>query len=160
MITGLDHIAIAVRDFEATVDAYRRLFGREPDLEPGDGAHRAWFCFPNMAFEIIAPGNDHPGHQVRKRLDEAGEGQWLAAFQVDDVAGSTRLLERRGLPASTIVQSLQTNATVINGAWCDCFERNDIHVGVVRAVTNTGSTAVSTAPKPRPAAIASSWWPM
>jgi catechol 2,3-dioxygenase-like lactoylglutathione lyase family enzyme len=97
LITGLDHIAIAVRDFKATVDAYRRLFGREPDLEPGDGAHRAWFRFPNMAFEIIAPGDDHPGHQVRKRLEEAGEGQWLAAFQVDDVAGSTRLLERRGL---------------------------------------------------------------
>ena len=81
MITGLDHIAIAVRDFKATVDAYRRLFGREPDLEPGDGAHRAWFRFPNMAFEIIAPGDDHPGHQVRKRLEDAGEGQWLAAFQ-------------------------------------------------------------------------------
>jgi uncharacterized protein len=41
-----------------------------------------------------------------------------------------RLLERRGLPPGTIVQSLQTNATVINAAWCDCFTRNGIHVGV------------------------------
>ena len=41
-----------------------------------------------------------------------------------------RLLEGRGLPASTVVQSLQTNATTIDGAWCDCFERNGIHVGV------------------------------
>ncbi|MCS5697688.1 GRRM system radical SAM/SPASM domain protein [Cyanobium sp. FGCU-52] len=41
-----------------------------------------------------------------------------------------RLLERRGLPPHTIVQSLQTNATTIDGAWCDCFERNGIHVGV------------------------------
>ncbi len=39
-------------------------------------------------------------------------------------------LERRGLPPGTISQSLQTNATVIDGAWCDCFERNGIHVGV------------------------------
>lgn len=41
-----------------------------------------------------------------------------------------RLLERRGLPPGTIVQSLQTNATVINAGWCDCFIRNGIHVGV------------------------------
>ena len=39
-------------------------------------------------------------------------------------------LARRGLPPETIVQSLQTNATVIDAAWCDCFIRNGIHVGV------------------------------
>ena len=52
------------------------------------------------------------------------------AFYDQASARLRQLLERRGLPASTIVQSLQTNATVINGDWCDCFERNDIHVGV------------------------------
>ena len=52
------------------------------------------------------------------------------AFYDQASARLRQLLERRGLPANTIVQSLQTNATVINGAWCDCFERNDIHVGV------------------------------
>lgn len=97
MITGLDHVAVAVRDFDAAVDGYRRMFGREPDLQPGDGAQRAWFRFPNMALEIVAPGDDHPGHAVRARLDEAGEGVWLAAFQVDDVAAATKLLGRRGL---------------------------------------------------------------
>jgi uncharacterized protein len=39
-------------------------------------------------------------------------------------------LKRHGLPPGTIVQSLQTNAVVIDDAWCDCFERNGIHVGV------------------------------
>jgi len=41
-----------------------------------------------------------------------------------------QVLERHGLPPHTINQSLQTNATVIDAAWCDCFERNGIHVGV------------------------------
>ena len=41
MITALDHVAIAVEDFDAAVDGYRRLLGREPDLEPGGGAKRA-----------------------------------------------------------------------------------------------------------------------
>ena len=29
-----------------------------------------------------------------------------------------------------IEQHVQTNATLINDDWCDCFERNDIVVGV------------------------------
>ena len=39
-------------------------------------------------------------------------------------------LQRHGRPPELICQSVQTNATVINGAWCDCFERNRIEVGV------------------------------
>ena len=98
MITGLDHVAIAVRDFDAAVDAYRRLLGREPEMEPRDGADRAWFHFPNMALEVIAPSGEGPaGDRVRARLDAAGEGQWICAFQVDDLDAAGRLLSRRGL---------------------------------------------------------------
>ncbi|MEY4297657.1 MAG: hypothetical protein RLZZ423_836 [Cyanobacteriota bacterium] len=39
-------------------------------------------------------------------------------------------LRRHGLPPDTIRQSLQTNGLTIDEAWCDCFERNAIHVGV------------------------------
>lgn len=39
-------------------------------------------------------------------------------------------LRRHGLPLDMIRQSLQTNGLTINEAWCDCFERNAIHVGV------------------------------
>lgn len=98
MITGLDHVAIAVRDFDAAVEGYRRLLGREPELTPGDGARRAWFAFPNMALELIAAdGAGAAGDRVRAHLDAAGEGVWLAAFAVDDVAATARLLARRGL---------------------------------------------------------------
>ena len=108
MIRALDHVAIAVRDFEVSVDAYRRLFGREPELEPREGADRAWFHFPHMAMEIIAPsGPGSAGDRVRARLDSAGEGQWIAAFQVEDPDAAARLLSRRGLdvePAGTVVR--------------------------------------------------------
>jgi catechol 2,3-dioxygenase-like lactoylglutathione lyase family enzyme len=108
MIRALDHIAVAVRDFEASVDAYRRLLGREPELEPRDGADRAWFHFPNMALEVIAPSGDGPaGERVRARLDAAGEGQWICAFQVDDLDAAARLLSRRGLevePVGTVAR--------------------------------------------------------
>jgi len=52
------------------------------------------------------------------------------AFYDEATERIRRLLARRALPPSTIVQSLQTNATVIDAAWCDCFIRNGIHVGV------------------------------
>jgi catechol 2,3-dioxygenase-like lactoylglutathione lyase family enzyme len=98
VIAGLDHVAVAVRDFGAAVDGYRRLLGRAPDIEPRDGARRAWFRFPNMALEVIAPdGEGAAGDRLRARLDEAGEGIWLAAFKVDDIAAASRLLSRRGL---------------------------------------------------------------
>jgi catechol 2,3-dioxygenase-like lactoylglutathione lyase family enzyme len=104
MIMGLDHVAVAVRDFEASVDAYRRLLGREPELEPRDGANRAWFHMANMALEVISPssskeggGQGPAGDRVRARLDDAGDGQWIVAFQSDDVAADARLLGRRGL---------------------------------------------------------------
>jgi catechol 2,3-dioxygenase-like lactoylglutathione lyase family enzyme len=98
VITGLDHVAIAVRDFDAAVDGYRRLLGREPEPEPRDGANRAWFHLANMALEVIAPSGDGPaGDRVRARLDQAGDGQWIAAFRSDDVVADARLLARRGL---------------------------------------------------------------
>ncbi|HXA40080.1 MAG TPA: VOC family protein, partial [Phenylobacterium sp.] len=98
MIIGLDHVAIAVRDFDAAVDGYRRLLGREPDFAPRDGANRAWFRFPNMALEVIAPnGEGAAGDRIRARIEAAGEGIWLAAFAVEDVAAASRLMGRRGL---------------------------------------------------------------
>lgn len=98
MIVGLDHIAVAVRDFEAAVDGYRRLLGREPELDPREGADRAWFHFPNMALEVIAPGGVGPAaDRVRARLDEAGEGPWITAFKVTDLEADARLFARRGL---------------------------------------------------------------
>ncbi len=98
MITALDHIAVAVRDLEPAVDAYRRMLGVEPDREPGDGADRAWFRFTNMALELIAPtGPGGAGDRLRAQLEAHGEGVWLLAFGAPDVAAAARLLARRGI---------------------------------------------------------------
>jgi uncharacterized protein len=64
-------------------------------------------------------------------LWHAGEPLTVPIAFYDEATALLRtVLARHGLPTSTVTQSLQTNATVINGAWCDCFARNDIHVGV------------------------------
>ncbi|MEB3256347.1 MAG: cyclophane-forming radical SAM/SPASM peptide maturase GrrM/OscB [Synechococcaceae cyanobacterium] len=64
-------------------------------------------------------------------LWHAGEPLSLpVAFYDEATARLQALLARRSLPSHTILQSLQTNAIVIDAAWCDCFARNNIHVGV------------------------------
>jgi len=52
------------------------------------------------------------------------------AFYDEASAVIAGVLRRHGLPTDTVIQAIQTNATVINQAWCDCFRRNGIHVGV------------------------------
>ena len=131
MIRGLDHVAIAVRDFDAAVDGYRRLLGREPDFAPRDGASRAWFRFPNMALEVVSPSGEGPaGDRVRAQLEAAGEGVWLAAFAVEDVAAASRLLSRRGVAVEPEVQAelraIETKRPVgIGGVDDDVVEPGD-----------------------------------
>ena len=102
MISGLDHVALTVRDLDAAVDGYRRMLGVEPNWIGGDGgARHAWFQLPNMALDIIAPhGEGAFGDRIRDHLDHNGEGIWAMAFAVDDIEAACRLLKRRGVEAS------------------------------------------------------------
>jgi len=64
-------------------------------------------------------------------LWHAGEPLTLPPAFYDAASACIRsALERHGLPTDAVLQSLQTNGISINEAWCDCFERNRIHVGV------------------------------
>lgn len=102
MISGLDHVALVVRDLDAAVDGYSRLFGVTPEwIGRGGGVRQAWFQFPNMALDLIAPeGEGAFADGVRAHLDASGEGVWALAFASDDLAGDVKLLNRRGIPAS------------------------------------------------------------
>lgn len=102
MITGLDHVALVVRDLDAAMAGYARLFGVTPDwVGRGGGVRQAWFQFPNMALDLISPeGSGAFADGIRAHLDSAGEGVWALAFASDDLAGDVKLMNRRGLPAS------------------------------------------------------------
>lgn len=102
MIVGLDHIALVVRDLDAAVDGYARMFGVTPDwIGRGGGVRQAWFQFPNVALDLISPeGEGAFADGMRAHLDAAGEGVWALAFASDDLAGDVKLMNRRGIPAS------------------------------------------------------------
>ena len=102
MITGLDHVALAVNDLDAAIAGYSALLGRKPNWIGGDGgARHAWFQLPNMALDVITPhGEGAFGDTIRKHLAEHGEGVWALAFTVSDIEAASKLLGRRGLRGS------------------------------------------------------------
>jgi catechol 2,3-dioxygenase-like lactoylglutathione lyase family enzyme len=104
MITALDHVVLAVRDFDAAVVAYEALLGRVARrTEPANGAVRAWFKLGNVALEVIAPAGDGvAGERVRERLAEHGEGPSMLAFAVTDLDAAGRRLARRGVSVGPI----------------------------------------------------------
>jgi len=99
MITGIDHIAIMVRDFDRTVANYETIFGRAPNWRgfmPG-GRH-AWFQLSGVALDII--GSDGTGPEAdasRAEIEKFGDAIWDLGFSVPDLDAETRLFERRGL---------------------------------------------------------------
>jgi len=103
VITGLDHIVVAVADIDAATDSYRRLFGVEPDAEAGGGAQRRWFRFPNADLELIAADGAGPaGDRVRARIEADGEGMWALAFATPEPELAAKLLTRRGVRAELL----------------------------------------------------------
>ncbi|OXE35344.1 MAG: hypothetical protein CGW95_14445 [Phenylobacterium zucineum] len=111
MITGIDHIALAVNDLDAAMDAYRRLLGLEPNWIGGDGgARHAWFQLPNMALDVIAPkGEGAFGDVIRKHLATHGEGFWALAFTSDSVTADQTLMARRGLSGTSPAPTRSTH---------------------------------------------------
>lgn len=64
-------------------------------------------------------------------LWHAGEPLAVPISFYDEATALIREAERKyKTQPLQIFQSIQTNATLINQAWCDCFRRNEIFVGV------------------------------
>jgi catechol 2,3-dioxygenase-like lactoylglutathione lyase family enzyme len=102
VITGLDHVALAVRDLDAAVDGYTRLLGVAPNwIGRGGGVRQAWFQFPNMALDVISPESEGAfADGIRAHLDAKGEGVWAVAFTAEDIENFATLLTRRGIAAT------------------------------------------------------------
>jgi len=101
VITGLDHVALVVRDLDAAVDGYAAMLGVAPNwIGRGGGVRQAWFQFPNMALDVISPeGEGAFADGMRAHLETHGEGQWAVAFTAKDIEAFATLLTRRGIKA-------------------------------------------------------------
>src|SRR5690349_1612484 len=102
MIHALDHIDMVVKDLDAAAAQYEALLGRKPVwLAEANGADHVWFQLGNMGLNIMSPsGPGVTGDTVRTRINSVGEGIYALAFSVDNLEAASKLLERRGIPAS------------------------------------------------------------
>ncbi|HEY4943157.1 MAG TPA: VOC family protein [Rhizomicrobium sp.] len=99
MITGFDHVAVMVRDFDKTVANYETIFGRSPNWRGFmAGSRHAWFQFGNTALDIIgAHGTGPEADASRAEVEKFGDAIWGLGFSVPDLDAAMRLFERRGL---------------------------------------------------------------
>jgi catechol 2,3-dioxygenase-like lactoylglutathione lyase family enzyme len=106
MITGLDHVVIAVRDLAAAVRAYETLLGRTTSWRAdvsGGGAEIAVFRLANVSVELMAPsGAGDTADRLRAAIEKDGEGLVSLAFATLDADAAHRRLSRLGLEPEPI----------------------------------------------------------
>jgi methylmalonyl-CoA epimerase len=101
-VLGLQHIGVAVRDIDASCDAFARLF----DLHPGE--LRTDQHGGEQKDVMIEPGNDRlwlhatqswgENARVRQFLDEKGEGLEHLCIEVDDIRAAVKKVKSQGVP--------------------------------------------------------------
>lgn len=103
MITGFDHVVIAVRDLAAGVAAYAALLGRAVvERGVGDGVARAVIATDNIAVELMTPEGEGAGARRLRAALEDGEGLKSLVFAAGDVAQAHRRAGRVGLDPETV----------------------------------------------------------
>ncbi len=99
MFKGVDHVVIAVKDLEDGIQKYRAIYGVEATDRgepPGAGFKNAYFRFGGDSYvELVSPTNDEG--PVGRRVAASGEGVYLLAMAVDDLAATLDDLRSKGV---------------------------------------------------------------
>jgi len=86
VVTNVDHIGIAVRDLDASMDLYRRIFNISEfhrETVEDQGVHIASFELGGVRIELTAPLHD--ASPIAKFIEKRGEGIHHIAFRSDDI---------------------------------------------------------------------------
>jgi len=96
---GLDHVAIAVKDLDASIAFYRDVLGLElHNIEevPGQKVKTAIFGRGMGRIELICPTSADTG--VARFLDKRGEGLHHVCIEVEDIEAAMAELRKKGAP--------------------------------------------------------------
>jgi methylmalonyl-CoA/ethylmalonyl-CoA epimerase len=98
MLDDIDHVGIAVRDLETSVERYRRAFGVEPvhrETVEHQGVEEVLFKVGTSYVQLLrALGPDTP---VGKFLERRGEGVHHIGYRVNDIRAALARLQEQGL---------------------------------------------------------------
>jgi methylmalonyl-CoA epimerase len=98
MFKGVDHVVIAVRDLEGAVKQYETIYGipaTDRGEPAGAGFKNAYFRFGDSYLELVSPTGE--AGPVARRVATAGDGVYLVAIRVDDLAKTVADLRAKGV---------------------------------------------------------------
>ncbi len=99
MFKGIDHVVIAVKDLDEGIKKYQAIYGiqaTEIGEPPGAGFKNCYFRFGGDNYvELVAPTNDDG--PVGRRVSQSGEGVYLMAMAVDNLAATLDDLRSKGV---------------------------------------------------------------
>ena len=99
MIKKIDHIAVAVKDLEASARTFEQILGAPPTRVqevPTEKVRVAFFPVGGAEIELVQGlGADNP---VASFITKRGEGIHHICFEVDDLQGTLDRLAAAGVP--------------------------------------------------------------
>lgn len=103
LVTAIDHVGIAVSDFDAAVDFHRRTFGLElvhEEVNEEQGVREGMLRAPGdpgtgAAVQLLAPLG--PDSTIAKFLDRNGPGLQQLAYRVTDIEAAMSAIRAAGL---------------------------------------------------------------
>jgi methylmalonyl-CoA/ethylmalonyl-CoA epimerase len=96
-LTELDHVGIAVRDLDAVVDWYQRMFGAtvaHRERIESDGVDEALIKVADSYIQLLTPFRDDS--PLAKFMEKNGEGIHHVGYRVDDCAKVLEQVKERG----------------------------------------------------------------
>ena len=112
MISGFDHVVIAVGDLASATRTYETLLGRSAvQQEARDGVATALIALDNVVVELIAPTGAGEGAQRLSAALEGGEGLKSLVLATADIERAHRRCERVGLAPGPVVRSARAPAS-------------------------------------------------
>jgi len=100
LFTAIDHVGVAVPDYDAALDFYQRVFGMRlvhEEVNEDQGVREAMFAVggSGSCVQVLAPLT--PESTIARFLDRSGPGLQQVAYRVDDVDAVSATLRERGV---------------------------------------------------------------
>ncbi len=98
LVTRIDHVGLAVADFDAAVEFYARTFGLplvHEEINEDQGVREGMLAVGDAFLQLLAPLA--PDSTIAKFLDRNGPGVQQLAFGVVDVVAAAVRLRAAGL---------------------------------------------------------------
>ncbi len=103
LVTAIDHVGIAVPDFDVAVDFHRRTFGLElahEEINEEQGVREGMLRAPGdaaggAAVQLLAPLS--PDTTIGRFLDRNGPGLQQLAYRVTDIEAASAALREAGV---------------------------------------------------------------